>query len=295
MEFIDKSVGASSAHPLIDGFLSRVNNGAWPTDLYDAMGSDVGYVTGTPQKTKAALLLQLLTESHGRCCYCMRTINEDETTLEHVIPNKTSDSKEFNRYLNYETSYCKDSVIFVGDFLAQDAKTWPPYPHTIAYENLIPSCNGKMAKENKSDDPHARDSRQSVCCNNYRGSKFVIPFVFIEQIKEQIEYKKNGIVVWNMANYVTDTAKKEECADSIINLGLNDSCLQAIRRLWFLLSRDGKDHECSLRDRERYVIFAAEDEQLSQGVRDCLWKFTEDNYWNLLKDYSYFNDQSLFC
>ena len=94
------------------------------------------------------------------------------TTLEHVILNSTKTKDKYDEYFQMESELEKDNMMLAKDFL-ENPKEVPPFPHTIAYENLIPSCFGYLP------------TGSSKCCNNYRGEKFVHPLVFRKNISAE--------------------------------------------------------------------------------------------------------------
>jgi len=297
MEYIDKNQGEQQAHTLLCAFLSRCQNGGFSPndDLYDKMKSDRDPSGQNADTTYNILRRQLLQDNQGRCCYCMRTIGEENTTLEHVIPNKIADQAHYDEYHTFYSREDWGKMIFSRVFLANPRWPFRAFPHTVAYENLIPSCNGKFAK-NVSDDIHARDDRESKCCNNKRGNEFVIPFVLNQQMVSEFKYMRNGYVIWPVVdrNIRGDARKKllEEHLKTINNLNLNCPELVAIRRIWFFLSSLGKD--CDSTEKDKTVFYLTEDDNLTEEERNMLNNFWSDNYWALLAEYRYFNDSNKF-
>jgi hypothetical protein len=297
MEHIDKTRGAQQAHALLDAFLSRCSDGGFSIgdDLYAKMGSDKDSNAVGTDTTYNTLKRQLLNENSGRCCYCMRSIDERNTTLEHIIPNKTEDYVQYDKYRNYYPRELWGKMIFSKDFLANPRWPFRAFPHTVAYENLIPSCNGKFARS-VSEDIHAADDRTSKCCNNKRSDEFVIPFVLNQHMVDELKYKPNGLVVWPVTDSTIrgDERKKllEEHKKTIDALDLNCPELVAIRRIWFFLTSNGED--CVVADRERVVFTLTEDKYLAPDENAMLLNFWNDNYWCLLEEYRYFNDLSKF-
>lgn len=297
MEYIDKNQGIQQAHTLLSAFLSRCQNGGFSSndDLYDKMNSDRDPNVPNADTTYNILRRQLLQENQGRCCYCMRTIGEGNTTLEHVIPNRIADQAQYDEYQTFYSREDWQKMVFSRAFLANPRWPFRAFPHTVAYENLIPSCNGKFAK-NVSDDIHAPDDRESKCCNNKRGEEFVIPFVLNQQMVSEFKYKANGYVIWPVVdeNIRGDARKKllEEHHKTINNLNLNCPELVAIRRIWFFLSSLGKD--CDPTEKDKTVLYLTEDDNLTEEERNMLNNFWSDNYWILLAEYRYFNDRNKF-
>ena len=83
----------------------------------------------------------------------MRKIPFNEVTLEHVMPHHLEDKKrkeevkyysKFGRLKRGKIYYCPDKEIPISPKLHT-----PPYPHCIAHENLVASCQGKVFKVEK--------------------------------------------------------------------------------------------------------------------------------------------------
>lgn len=296
MEYIDKKQGVQQAHTLLSAFLSRCQNGGFSPndDLYDKMNSDRDPNVPNADTTYNILRRQLLQENQGRCCYCMRTIGEGNTTLEHVIPNRIADQAHYDEYQTFYSREDWQKIVFSKAFLANPRWPFRAFPHTVAYENLIPSCNGRFAKD-VSDDIHARDERKSKCCNNKRKDDFLIPFVLNRQMVSEFKYKRNGYVIWPVDNNITGDERKkllEEHEKTINTLNLNCPELVAIRRIWFFLSSLGKD--CDSTEKDKTVFYLTEDDNLTEEERNMLNNFWSDNYWVLLAEYRYFNDSNKF-
>ena len=297
MEFIDKSRGQQQAHTLLNAFLLRCRDESFNTseDLYEKMGSGRDLSDPTAENTKVILKRQLLQENNGRCCYCMRSIDENNTTLEHIIPNKIPSQKEYDLYQPFFPKHIWQNMVFAGYFLSNPRWPFRAYPHTIAYENLIPSCDGKFARSS-SPTLHSRDDRESKCCNNKRGSKFVIPFVLNQQMVSEIKYKSDGYVVWPVTDNSIQGEERKRLLlihkNTIDNLNLNCPELVAIRRIWFFLTSLGQD--CTKDNQGRTILFLTEDPSLSLEEEEMLKNFWSDNYWCLLEEYRYFNDRNKF-
>ena len=237
---------------------------------------------------------QLLEENAYRCCYCMRSISEHNNTLEHLIPNKIETQELYDGYESYFPSSIWKRMVYVKAFLSKPQ--WPnhAYPHSIAYENLIPSCDGKFAR-NAELSLHGSDDRVSKCCNNKRGDKFVIPFVLDSTMVSQFRYLKNGLVVWPVDGNLQGEGRKQAVLkhkETLDNLQLNCPELVAIRRIWFFLSTNGRD--CNVEEKDRTILYLTEDPKLLPDEVEMLNNFWNDNYWNLLEEYRYFNNKDIF-
>lgn len=284
MEFIDKQRGKEWAHEIIDDFLRRCRQyeQPFPTDLYKALKNDRKDGVNTFQQYSESILK----ENDCHCCYCMRTIKKHPLshkypmTLEHVILNSIVKQSDYDAY------YCTPSELEKGDMTLtanfMESQQYPPYPHTIAYENLIPSCLGNFPRTGSS----------SKTCNNYRGNKFLPPLVFRRTIKDEIRYYTDGTVEWTK-----DSRYNKDEIPYVNILGLNYIDLRFIRCVWYYLTKERLDYNIP-EDRERVLrIIEAElndEDKDSRELLESLRKFNDDAYWKLLGDFLYFNQMDLF-
>jgi hypothetical protein len=253
MEFIDKTKLADKAEKIVKSFLkSFIGKGIdYPNDLYDAFSRDVN---DNGERLYNLLKQILLKEQHNRCCYCMRNLNSE--TLEHIIPNGLKDKVKFDDYLDTNTVLNKNAICFAPDYIANKQNSYPPYPHTVAHQNLAVSCDSKTH------------------CNNFKGNKGIKPIIFYKTITEDIEYESNGFAKWN---------KETEDIPTIEKLGLNDDTLKMIRRIWIYVLESNKNI-----DTQRDDIIVELSYGLSKDEEDILWKFDNNKQWELLKQYDYF-------
>lgn len=272
------------AHTLINGFLQRhfARHGIYREDLYKYLGAD--YVPGFP-KTRNALLNILSDEQEGRCCYCMRQINDlgpGEKTIEHVIVNHPENQADYEQYLNHNSFLDDAPIQSTADFVSRQnaAPQNPPtsYPHSVAYENLLMSCAGHIDLS----------SRSSLTCNNKRCHRFIMPLPLMANTGNDVKYRKDGSVYWV---YETQTE------NTTVNiLGLNHIILRTIRRIWHKISEAGQNADSC--DRKKITLEALDD-AIADGEDDAVlkWLFlfaSNDNYWNMLKQFSYFNNLDRF-
>ncbi|MBR3413115.1 MAG: hypothetical protein IKG81_10560 [Bacteroidales bacterium] len=297
MEFVDKKIGVKWAHPLLKSFLDRCSQcDPYPSNLYDAMKADVDTdMTANPKQetTYKRLLIGILDESHngltlpsgeGCCCYCMRTIkaNDTHSTLEHVIPNKTPDAKTYSTYYDVPSELVKDEnvMVFKEVFIRRHKKTSPPFPHNVAYENLVASCDGSLPK----------GSKNHLCCNNPRGDEYMPPFIFMKNIHQEFKYRPTtGYVVWKDNPHVSSRERM-----SVVNqrLNLNDAILRMIRMLWYYLALNQMD--CRLTNAQRRMVIDSFRPHCPPLDKEMLQNFMDDDYWSLLEEYQYFNNVAVF-
>lgn len=268
------------AHELLDGFLERNksrHNGVYTDDLFANLGADY---CPPASKTKKKLADIILAEQEGRCCYCMRNIAEldsQERNLEHAIVNHPVNLDEYNLYLDKGSSLDSAPIEPSSTFLIKQAPP-PPYPHSIAYENLLVLCAGHL---------HVA-SATPLSCNCKRVHHYVAPLQLMKDIEQEIIYLHNGLMVWiNETN--TNTP-------SIEVLGLNNQVLKIIRRLWYNLSRDHLNPQNCNKDEVIYnVLSEMLDDNESDSAIQTLFLFqTNSWYWDLLRQFDYFNDVNRF-
>lgn len=265
MEFTEKRnpMSRNRAHQMIDGFLKGYTYQAGQSNLYADFTSD-------PSCNQPIRQL-LMGDCSNRCCYCMRKISS--TTLEHVILRSITDKGKYDKYF-----------VIVSDLERQDMKMeasiashigpHTPYPHTIAYENLIPSCFGHLA------------SKDSKCCNLYRGEKFVHPLTFREDIHNEVKYYNDGSIEW--------TAEPGDDPDGVLTLsklGLDCLELTIIRRIWFYMASHGLSPKTA--DKEE-LIYDLIDLSTNNDEDEMIMQFKKPEYWRLISEYDYFNNINLF-
>lgn len=263
MRFIDKLPAQEEMHRKIDIFLEE----GW--DESSGRYNTIGYKDRRAGPLKSALKTQLIAEQEGFCCYCMRRLSDGETTtLEHIVPQSANEARDIEPYLRFEL--IKDNVVLQPLFEASASKqAAPPYPHTVAYENLTASCNGQL--------PTSPNPRTAQACNNKRLNAEIIPLFYIKTIEEEIEYLPGGLV----------SHPEDAVNNSIQVLGLNYRTLQEIRHIWRCLAeleweaiRTADSHDARLQ-----LLTLA----LSSSARfQSLTTYLSDTYWNTLMEYAWF-------
>jgi hypothetical protein len=277
MEYIDKRNG-EVPHQLLDEFLrvTKKSDGTYPDDLYDTLGNTLH--TQSSHTYRQDLTQYILAENNDRCCYCMRQLkpnkvsNRYPVTLEHVITRECVSAQDYKKYFQMPSDLAKeDRMIWANQFRSRHNPPFPPYPHTVAYENLIPSCEGRLA------------NRSIECCNLKRGNHFLQPLNFRPAIHEEVVYHTDGSMEW--------TEDPELIIPTVVILGLDCLTLRAIRSIWYYLASHQLALETADRSEVLYsIILETEDHELTE----MLMNFEKDTYWNLLADYSYFNDVNVF-
>lgn len=210
----------------------------------------------------------LLKEQQYYCCYCMRHILNPETTIEHIIPNNAKEIKSYDLYSSY--GRIGETVFFWEKDLRETKITrMPPFPHILAYENLVASCNGFIP-----------ENGYGKCCNNKRGSDDIIPVFYLHSV---FEYDPDGRIDCDILY-----------ENTITSLGLDQDTLTLFRRCWLNLPSSYNPLD---------VINAIADEDLrDQIIDDMTFEFisiddrltiTAEVYWKSFANYFWFYSYKL--
>lgn len=136
----------------------------------------------------------LLLEQNGRCCYCMRKLDNCARNIEHVVPrniNTENPEEEFQKYAK-AASIIEDNVILASNFTktkfedSEDIRKAVKMPHRIALQNLLVSCNGKFGTPSS-----------GCCCNNARSNDFLQPLMLMQDGANKVYYDGISGVVTN--------------------------------------------------------------------------------------------------
>jgi hypothetical protein len=201
MQYIDKTKNAAKGYQIVD----TLKEDSWNEDDQKYFGFDYNGLSDK-QKYGDKIIELLLSEQRDICCYCMKKIKPNETSIEHIIPQTVSEI-DFDRYLI--VSELRDNIIHKNQLNPRiKLERLEKYPHDIAYHNLIASCISK------------------IHCNNKRGNTFIEPFIYYNDIQDRVWYEKNGSI------------GSDEFMDFLDDsLGLNHNQLKYIRNLWQLISK----------------------------------------------------------
>lgn len=229
-------------------------------------------------KERMVALLRL--EQSGLCCYCMRKLSDQNTTIEHVIPNKFKPKPNFpdELHLYMQCGYLRDNVTIWSEQDFNRIHTTPPFPHFIAYYNLVASCNGSLSDNN------GATLERHQCCNNRRESDFVIPLFFISDISVRISYSREGEVQYD--EEIDDNKDVTSISHAIKVLKLNHDSLKLVRKAWHLIGGiiEVEEAVACVSDLDKRL------EILDEADIDPLIKNTlfSDIYWKLFSEYSWF-------
>ena len=198
MEYINKN-HAPQANAIIDAYLRNITiPGLYrPRVLYQGFSSQF--------RRNDLINNILLPEQSCRCCYCMRSMqNNVDGTIEHIIPESVKPVKmDFYFKLGLKGlnigNICHTEDYVLGNSVVGQ------YPHEVAYYNYAMTC--------------------PKCNNERRGNKEIYPLFLVPNINSQVDYNRNtGKMVWrNEPDFLDPTIEKLE---------LNGDQLKAIRTLW---------------------------------------------------------------
>lgn len=201
MKHIDKSINEAAGKQVIDNLLEA----SWSKDEACYKGCDYGGLS--KKEYRDEVLTLMMNEQEDLCCYCMKNLKDQKTTLEHIIPHHLKEA-EFDDYL--VTPELINNVVHLERF-DRNNKIIPPdkYPHDISYHNLIVSCDSK------------------IHCNNFRRDAKIFPLIYNANIEKIIEYDRAGNI------------SGDQYEDDLDALGLSkpNSPLKFIRLIWYKLAK----------------------------------------------------------
>lgn len=266
-----RNQGEQIVTEFLDCFHSRT--GTYPQDLYKAFGSEIDDAHNHTIFRKRLVDEILMSEQNDRCCYCMRKLSSCNTiTVEHVMPNHAIDKAELDLYRTRKTEL--DGLPHPDDFKSQAVITYPPHPHSIAYQNLVLSCDGDFFNENS----------RPQCCNLKRKHTFLLPFIFYPNVNQTFVYMSDGTAEWR-----EDPEPMESPKNAVRILGLNKSLLKMIRRIWFFCNDNNLNPRIDERDTIINTMIGYMNPSITiQQETDLLLNFKLDKYWKLLLEYDSF-------
>jgi hypothetical protein len=172
-----------------------------------------------------------------------------------------------------------DKVLVCSDGILPNVRKklrMPPYPHFLAYDNLVASCDGKTLSQTGEIIAHH-------CCNNARGNRYVEPLYLLSDVSSKVKYDNRGHLVCD-----------EMYIPSLGPDGLNLTCyfLNKVRLFWLKVVQSNEYDKTSIMD-------AIHDLVLRQNIVDDLfcddsggeWLFlNEQAAWAVFADYDWFYD-----
>ena len=271
MKYIDKRIKKEEGEAIISEFLDCFykRKGTYPADMYKAFGSEIDDNHCGTKFSKRLIDEVLMPEQDGRCCYCMRRFSADgPVTIEHLMPNHADDKAELELYRTRPTEL--DGLPHTKDFKAMNPIVYPPHPHSIAYQNMVLSCNGDFF--------HVKS--KPVCCNLKRRHSFVPPFVLHDNIADTFVYYVDGTAEWT-----EDPNPVDSCNNAVKILGLNNTVLKMIRRIWFFCTDNHIEPQSVGKD----MVIKQISFYMSTGNElNMLLNFKNESYWSLFLEYDAF-------
>ena len=241
--------------------------------MYKAFCSEIDDAHNHVQFRQRLINEVLIQEQDGLCCYCMRRLSEcKKMTIEHVMPNHAVDKTELDKYRTRATEL--DGLPHSEDFKSLSPITYPPHPHSIAYQNLLLSCDGNLFNE----------SPTPQCCNLKRKHTFLLPFVLYSNIIQTFIYTEDGMAEWQ-----EDPEPPESRGNAMRILGLNKSILKMVRRIWFFctdnnLNPHKEEKDFVINTMMGYLNLPS----MNEEDINMLLNFKKDKYWKLLLEYDAF-------
>lgn len=234
------------------------------------------------------------------CCYCMRRIRKKNDTkeqskdgynLEHIIPEKISDSTKLSYFdsIDYFKQILEDTnnpipngkvrVYYKGK-LKDNEKSQkiigPPHPHFVSYYNLVASCNGN-ALDKKT------EAKPSQCCNNYRKQNEVYPYYIDQKAIDGIEFRKQGNIIF------TDPIKEEHLNEKGINI--NTNFLRLVRAFWSRIARSNylpSDIDEADITKRKQILKKLKDDDPDNSLAEKWDTLEKEEIWKIVADYCWF-------
>lgn len=285
MQYIDKSPNREEGNSITEAYLGEIyieDEHRYPVD-YDGSFRSLPSKQNSYYRQMTNVLLQ---NQHCYCSYCMRRLTgQDDTTLEHIVPQAAT-LEDYEKYRKDEFPYLKDHLKLSGIFSKEESPELDPYPHTVAYDNLVASCKGLFPRLNR--DNEVVEDESGHCCNNVRGFNEALPIYFLPNVSKLIRYQKNGSIIiadneeWHDAAEKTKTSAK-----------LTWKSLTEIRQLWYVLKDIPKDEITSCNDEKKRLDLIQDNLYLTninqKDIDNLINKFTKKEYWNVFLLYDWFH------
>lgn len=305
MIFIDKTKGERDAESILQNFMSlhqlkdangQTEEGRYENISYEALDNNavtIDGVTATHRNHMIRVIKNTQADDYGvqRCCYCMRTINDEDITLEHVMQYSLGENNrdEYRRYISYGLPFLTaENVILSCDYVAKfdtANQAVPPYPHVMAYHNLVASCTGYFPKKQN------RSQQMVVCCNNKRQHAHVYPLFFDADWENKVAYGRSGKM--NLMYQGDDQNVRTGLVNFVTKVGLNAEALVEIRRLWFLMRKEDiavirNLHTKAQRGAKIAVLLLTTTDVKYESDNLLRKKYCIDDYWTLFLKYDWF-------
>lgn len=280
MKHIDKSLNASEGNQVTDNYLNAICTSNSGCKTYDVKYNTFRWHKGIRFVKQMADVL--VKNQQGYCCYCMRRLfGNGDVTVEHILPQSEVDSGYYQRISELQPSKIQLTSVFNSTTNPQ----YPPYPHIVAYNNLVASCNGMFPKLNNeevevSDKPH--------CCNKKRKEDKAFPIYYLANVDSLVRYSKEDGRIYE----VQGTAYQQETRDLILSAKLNWETLKDIRFIWAKMRNTDINaiKSCTDESSRKMFIYRLLKGDEFNGVRvELSKKFEKEPYWKALMCYDWFH------
>lgn len=276
MRFIDKTAAGNRVKGLV--VIRNMLDSCWNGTNYVNLHYD--YVD------KTELTNHLVAEQGAYCCYCMRRLHisdgrnhKKNVSLEHVVPHNISTEnweRDKAKYRCFST-LIKNIVVCPKGKVENPYKKFgmPPFPHFLAYDNLVASCNGQTLDENAREVPHH-------CCNLRRGNNYVEPLFFYADVESHVYYDSRGHIRC-AEEYVSSLGKD---GVDIMSAFLND-----VRQFWKRIADSDYTvaQVCEAEDNDSLRFDIIDDVFTDDSTGHWLF-LTERSKWCIYSDYAWFYD-----
>jgi 5-methylcytosine-specific restriction endonuclease McrA len=250
-------------NPEAIAFVENFIQGQWQEDRYINIGYD--------DIDRDTLRRFCREEQDNVCCYCCRDLSGEHVTLEHIVPRSCNEAGALLAYQEV-SPVLMETVVLQNQFArAETVQALPPFPHHIAYQNIVAACAGRVSDL----------SGEITCCNPNRGNDFLLPFNVL-QTHKQVEYAPDGTV------YVdNDTTWVDP-------INLNAGILKKIRRLWYKLAQSGTldwqaiEAAKTIEARDGLLLEHTLDEDDLLSDRYEIQTFRTDFFWEIFLKYKFF-------
>lgn len=302
MQYINKDANSLAGNQITMDYLNAIKipepgGFRYPVDYEDSFRNLVDHTTGKSYFTRMAE--ELIHNQKHYCCYCMRRIESvGDITLEHIMPqslnnlyrNGEIDKLQEKKYYYRKSRFLVSNKIKLSAIFSKTINPiFPPFPHTVAYNNLVASCFGKFPFIKVEHNKEIASGENVHSCNNVRGVKNAFPIYYLPDILNQVIYLKDGGMIAS-----SKSSFQSEIEDVINSANLTCQSMKDIRQMWYLFKNkvtlyQVKNCPTNIKERKKLLEKVLINGRLSQKrYEDLLQKFLNPDYWKTLMLYDWF-------
>lgn len=249
MQHIDKNNPASDASfkTVVDSYVSSGNY------RYDSISAD----------DRRKLRNVLGSEQNEMCAYCMKKVNSEKGTADHVIPKYISES-EYGKASGFlgQGLYRRD---FIWDKKCTSLSFPNFYPHTLAYGNLVFACDK---------------------CNERKDRDLMRPLFFGNPV--EINYNQNGLL----------QTKESDALPNNLKAWLNIDSHLHFRSIWRAVKLSGltvADVSVAKDENSRILLLKSIQQHITNPVlirkiASDINRYTPNSMWKELLRFQWFWD-----